>query len=141
MKNINKKKNNINPMAEAKKGKYFAKYSKESRERIRLGVEIYNVRKQRNMSQQELAKKAETTQKVISRIENGDVNIGYALLNRIGDILCFDYRNWEKIFNFTSPCLKINMNTTSYSTSSNFDLSKKREIFSVSKTKTVNKNF
>ena len=103
MKNINTKKMNNDPIAEARKGKYFEQYSKEARERIRLGVEIYNARETFGMSQQELAQKAQTTQKVISRIENGDVNIGFALLNRIAIILNFNYKNWGNVLNFNTP--------------------------------------
>ena len=103
MKNINNKKMNIDPIAKARKGKYFEQYSKEAKERIMLGVEIYNAREAFGMSQQELAQKAQTTQKVISRIENGDVNVGFALLNRISMVLNFNYKNWENIFKFDTP--------------------------------------
>ncbi len=100
---MNNKKINIDPIAEARKGRCFNKYSKEAKERIKLGVEIYNTRENLKISQQELAKKAETTQKVISRIENGDVNIGFSLLNRIANVLGFNNENWGRIFNFNTP--------------------------------------
>lgn len=100
MKNMNNKKTSRDPIIEARKGKYFSKYSKEAKERIRLGVEIYNTREKLGISQQELAKRVETTQKVISRIESGDVNIGFSLLNRIANALEFDCSNWSKILNF-----------------------------------------
>ncbi len=103
MKNINNKKINSDPIAEARKGKYFEQYSKEAKERIKLGVEIYNTREVLGMSQQELAEKAYTTQKVVSRIENGDVNIGFALLNRIASVLNFNYENWSNILEFSVP--------------------------------------
>ena len=103
MKNINNKKANIDPMAEVRKSKYFSEFSKEAKQRINLGVEIYNKRLSLSLSQQELAKKAKTTQKVISRIENGDVNIGFALLNKIAEALRFDYKNWGRVFNFAIP--------------------------------------
>lgn len=103
MKNIKTKKSNINLIAEAKKGPYFERFSKEARERIRLGVEIYNKRELMEISQQELAKRAETTQKVISNIENGDVNVGFSLLNRIAGVLNFNYSNWSNIFGFNIP--------------------------------------
>ena len=90
MKNIKAKKLNIDPIAEAKKGPYFERFSKEAKERIKLGVEIYNKRELMGISQQELAKRAETTQKVISNIENGDVNVGFSLLNRIATVLNFN---------------------------------------------------
>jgi transcriptional regulator with XRE-family HTH domain len=113
MKNTNKKDIQLDPMVEARKGKYFVKYSKEARDRIKLAVEIYNTREAMGMSQQKLAKIAETTQKVISRIESGDVNIGINLLNRIASALNFDYRNWGNIFNFNNPSTSIyNMHST-----------------------------
>jgi len=104
MKNIRSKKTSIDPMAEARKGKYFKQYSKEAKERIQLGVEIYNQREFLGVSQQKLAQEAQTTQKVISRVENGDVNIGFALLNRIASVLNFNYENWGTIFGFRVPC-------------------------------------
>jgi len=100
MKNIKAKKLNIDPIAEAKKGPYFERFSKEAKERIKLGVEIYNKRELMGISQQELAKRAETTQKVISNIENGDVNVGFSLLNRIATVLNFNCDNWSNILNF-----------------------------------------
>ncbi len=117
MKNMNNKKINIDPIAEARKGKYFNKYSKEAKERIKLGVEIHNTRESLKISQQDLAKKAETTQKVISRVENGDVNVGFSLLNRIADVLGFDHENWGRVFNFNTPYIIsfIGSNTASYS--------------------------
>jgi len=103
MKNIKAKKLNIDPIAEARKGPYFERFSKEARERIKLGVEIYNCREKAGMSQQELAKRAETTQKVISKIENGDVNVGFSLLNRIATVFNFNCDNWSNILNFNVP--------------------------------------
>jgi predicted transcriptional regulator len=100
MKDMSNMKTRIDPIAEARKGKYFNKLSQEAKERIRLGVEIYNTREALKMSQQSLAKKAQTTQKVISRIESGDVNVGLALLNKIAKALEFDHQNWSRIFNF-----------------------------------------
>lgn len=97
MKSINNKKTNIDPVAEARKEKHFARYYTEAKERIRLGVEIYNTREKLKISQQELARKAGTTQKVISKIENGDVNIGFSLLNRIANSLGFSYKNWSRV--------------------------------------------
>lgn len=98
MKTAKVKKTNIDPIAETKKGPYFEKFSKEAKERIKLAVEIYNKRDAMGMSQQELAKRAETTQKVISSIENADVNVGLSLLNRIASVLKFDNNSWSRIF-------------------------------------------
>jgi transcriptional regulator with XRE-family HTH domain len=107
MKNMNNKKLNIDPIAKARKGKYFEQFSREAKERIKLGVEIYNAREILGMSQQKLAKEAQTTQKVISRVENGDVNIGFALLNRIASVLNFNYRHWSNILDFSIPIFEV----------------------------------
>lgn len=103
MKNIANKKINADPIAKARKNKHFEQFSQEAKERIRLGIEIYQTRKALNINQQDLAKKALTTQKVISNIENGDVNVGFALLNRIANVLNLNCENWSRIFNFKIP--------------------------------------
>ena len=104
---MNNKKLNIDPIAEARRGKYFEQFSREAKERIALGVEIYNAREFLSMSQQKLAEEAQTTQKVISRVENGDVNIGFALLNRIASVLNFSYKNWSNILDFSIPIFEV----------------------------------
>lgn len=43
----------------------------EKSELIRIGETIYKLRKSRNMSQKELAEKAEISEVALSRIENG----------------------------------------------------------------------
>ena len=85
MKNINKK--NIDSMAKARKYKLFDDYSKEARSRIVLATEIYRARTKKGISQQELAKEIKTTQKVVSRIENAEVNLGIDLLYKITSYL------------------------------------------------------
>ncbi|HNR81560.1 MAG TPA: helix-turn-helix transcriptional regulator [Candidatus Pacearchaeota archaeon] len=50
------------------------------------------------MSQQELAKKAQTTQKRISNIENADVDLGMSAIYRISQALCFDSKTLADIF-------------------------------------------
>jgi len=104
MKNMNKK-NNLDPIAEIKKHSKFKRFSEEAEIRTRLAIEIYETRGIKKISQQELAKMAETTQKVISRIESGDVNIGIDLLQRIAKNLDFTIKNWANIFdkNFEMP--------------------------------------
>lgn len=103
MKNIHKKKVSKDPMAKARKDKNFSRYAEEADLRIRLAVEIYNNRKEKEISQQQLAKMVCTTQKVISNMENADVNIGLALLYRTGESLQFTAQNWSRIFNFNIP--------------------------------------
>jgi len=79
--------------------KQFKSFSESANLKLQLAVEIYNARIKINLTQQSLAKKAQTTQKVISKIENGDVNIGIELLNKIAKILHFDDTTFAGIFN------------------------------------------
>ena len=81
MKSTNKK--NIDPIAKAREYKLFDDYSKEARSRIVLATEIYKARTKKGISQQELAKQIKTTQKVVSKIENAEVNLGIDLLYKI----------------------------------------------------------
>jgi ribosome-binding protein aMBF1 (putative translation factor) len=81
MKNISKK--NIDPMAKARGYKEFDGYAKEARSRIILAAEIYKARTKKGISQQELAKQIKTTQKVVSKIENAEVNLGIDLMYKI----------------------------------------------------------
>lgn len=43
--NTKKRQTDIDPIVEAKKGKYFKKYSKEADEKIKLEIKNYNQRK------------------------------------------------------------------------------------------------
>lgn len=100
---MNKKQQQIDPMAEARKDKKFLSYVKDARTRIRLGVEVYNVRVALGMSQQELAKFTKTTQKMISNIEHGNVDVRFSTLNKIKESLNFQADNLAKIFDFIMP--------------------------------------
>jgi len=96
MKITNKK--NIDPIAEARKNKHFEKYSDEANVKIKFASAVYNARTKKRMSQQELAKKAQTTQKRISNIENADVDLGMNSIYRISQALCFDSKTLADIF-------------------------------------------
>lgn len=61
-------------------------YDEESL-KFKIAQTVYGKRKAKNLSQVKLAKKAHTTQKVISRIEHGEVSIGVDLLQRIATAL------------------------------------------------------
>ncbi|MFA5644563.1 MAG: helix-turn-helix domain-containing protein [Patescibacteria group bacterium] len=100
MKNINNKKKNTNPMKEAKRGPYFEQFSKEAKDRIALGVEIYNTRISLGISQQELARITKTTQKMISNIESANIDIRFSTLNKIKKALNFKSDNWARIYSF-----------------------------------------
>lgn len=108
MKNIIKKnKKSIDAMAEARRLKKFRELSKDVDLRLRLAVEIYKERVSLGLSQQDLAKKINSTQKVISNLENGDVNVGIDLVGRIASALNFTADNWSKIYNLIIPGYKI----------------------------------
>tara|TARA_Y100000310_G_scaffold333529_1_gene411266 strand:+ start:308 stop:634 length:327 start_codon:yes stop_codon:yes gene_type:complete len=80
MKNITK---TIDPISKARKHALFKEYSEDARARILLATEIYKARSKKGLTQQALAKAAETTQKVVSNIENGQVNVGLDLIFRM----------------------------------------------------------
>jgi len=103
MKNISKKKLTIDSMAEARADKKFLSYSQDAATRIKLGIEIYNTRTSQGMSQQKLARITKTTQKMISNIESGSVDIRFNTLNKIKVALNFQVANWSRIYNFAVP--------------------------------------
>jgi len=51
--------------------------------RYAIVKQLIKLRNSYNLSQSELAKRIGTTQAVISRIENGSVNVGVDMINRI----------------------------------------------------------
>lgn len=74
-------------MADAKKSNLFKKMAEEARIKILIADEVNRARKKLKMDQGELAKKAGTTQRIISNIESGQINIGASLLSRIAKAL------------------------------------------------------
>lgn len=82
-------------MAEAKKNPNWKFHSDDAKVRIKLAVEIYRVRNLLDLSQQELAKRAKTTQRIISKIEDGSYNVGIDLLARICKALHFNKNNFS----------------------------------------------
>jgi len=93
-------KDNIDVLSEVKKSKNFDQYMDAASVRIKLANEVSSVREALGITQPELAKIVNTTQAIISRIENYDVNIGIELLNRVAKKLEFKVNNWAKIFDF-----------------------------------------
>jgi transcriptional regulator with XRE-family HTH domain len=89
----------IDPIAEAIKSKKFQQYSKDIMPRMRLAVEVYNSRDALGLSQQALAKEISSTQKVVSKVENGDMNLGIELLNRFVEKLNFNSDTLARVFN------------------------------------------
>lgn len=100
---MKKMKKSIDPMTEARKNKKFSSYAKEASARIKLGAEIYKARIAKNLNQQELARLTKTTQKMISNLENGSVDVRYSTLNKIKEILDFQAENWSRIYDFSMP--------------------------------------
>lgn len=106
MKLINKKINR-DPIAEAKKNRNFNEYSQDSKMRLNFGIEVYNRRKELKLSQQKLANKIESSQKVISNIENGSVDMQSSTINRLNTVLKFSPQSWARIYDFQIPECKI----------------------------------
>jgi len=79
-------------VAKARKHSLFKKYSQEAKARILLAAEIYDARIKKGLSQQKLAKNIKTTQKEISKTENGQINVGVDLIYEIAKNLDFKFR-------------------------------------------------
>ena len=77
------KTNHVDAIAEARRHPRYGEYAQEARARIVLATEVYRAREKKGLSQQALAKRAKTTQKVISKVENGEVNVGIDLMFKI----------------------------------------------------------
>jgi DNA-binding Xre family transcriptional regulator len=66
----------------------FAKEFDALREEFALAREVIELRKQRNMTQKELAEKAGTSQPAIARLESGRYrNVSLAFLRKVGKAL------------------------------------------------------
>ncbi|MFA6106645.1 MAG: helix-turn-helix transcriptional regulator [Patescibacteria group bacterium] len=82
------------------KDKEFKKYFDEYGKQLEISYAILKLRKARNMSQSELAKKIGTTQSNIARLEAGRENFTVAFLNKIasalGGKLCVTIHEKEK---------------------------------------------
>ena len=83
MKNMKKVNGRVDVLLDARKEEDFQMFKDEAQARINLGVQVYRVRTERNFSQQELAKRLKTTQRIISDIERAEVNVGIGILSRI----------------------------------------------------------
>lgn len=96
-KKMNKKTNIINRL---KNNIEFQEKIKDATLRIRLANEVNITRDVMGISQPKLAELAKTTQAIISRVENYEVNIGLDLLGRIAEALNFSEKNWSNVFGF-----------------------------------------
>jgi ribosome-binding protein aMBF1 (putative translation factor) len=126
MKNISRKK--IDVLAKIQKSKKFQESYKDSMVKTRLAVEIYNARKQMEWSQQKLAKKINSTQKVISKLENADVNVGIELLRKIFDEFNFNSDTLARIFNRHVVFWSFGSNPKNSETKTEFSKSEENKI-------------
>lgn len=74
-------------LAEKLKDPVFRKAYEAECLRYEIAAKIRETRKNMHLTQMELAKEASTTQKVISKIENGEVAIGVDLLQKVTQAL------------------------------------------------------
>ena len=98
MKNMNNKIKYDQIVKSLKKDKKFKRYEYDAKVKLNFGIELLRKRREQGLTQEEFAKKIETTQKVISKIENGDVDVGICMLCRISKALNFKQENFNNIF-------------------------------------------
>lgn len=84
MKNTKKE---TDPIREIKNNPFYKKISEETDALMKLAIEVNVARNFQGLSQQELAKNADTTQKEISKIESGDINARFNTIRKIAKIL------------------------------------------------------
>ncbi|MEX5938173.1 helix-turn-helix transcriptional regulator [Mammaliicoccus sciuri] len=65
---------------------HLAHEYKEARNKLRAAMLVVNLRKENGWSQRELAKKLNKPQSTIARIENGDVNPSFGLMDEIANL-------------------------------------------------------
>ena len=95
---MNNIKNYNEIIQELKKNNRFERYENDAKIKLNVGIEVLRARKNQNLSQGELAKNIATTQKVISKIENGEVDVGVCMLSRISKNLNLTTENFANIF-------------------------------------------
>lgn len=118
MKNTSKK---PDAMRDALNSKNYKILRAESSVRLKFAVEVYDARIKLGFTQSQLAKMVSTTQKVISKIENAEVNLGIHLIKRVADSLNFTSDNLARVFNrpFIASLI-VSTDVTESSTQSNF---------------------
>jgi predicted transcriptional regulator len=66
----------------AKSDEFLREYNKEN-ERIQVAVALMRLREAEGLTQRQLAEKVGKPQSTIARIENGNMNVSYGILNEI----------------------------------------------------------
>ena len=88
MKKINKNISFVEHLSESLKSPEFANAFQEEKEKLRIALKIAELRKEKGLSQAELAQELGTTQSVISRLENASYeNYTIRTLIKIAHIL------------------------------------------------------
>lgn len=70
----------------------FIKMKKEASFKVKIQVMVYKAREKAKMSQQELARRVGTTQRIISNIESGLYCPGVFMFARIAEVLGMDVK-------------------------------------------------
>ncbi len=74
-------------LAQQMKNKAFRKDYEEESQRLEIAYQILQLRKQQKLSQEELARKLDTTQSVVARMESGQQNFTTDTLKKIASAL------------------------------------------------------
>jgi transcriptional regulator with XRE-family HTH domain len=89
MKNINKKE--TDPIMAIRNHPLYEKIKDEVDGLMKLAIEVNVARTAQGLSQQALAKKVGTTQKEISKVESGDIDIRFNTLRKIAKTLGLNF--------------------------------------------------
>ena len=95
---MNNKNKKISDLNSTRRHPAYKKFLGIMDARVKLAIEINEARTRKEWSQQTLAKEAKTTQKVISKIESGDTNVGFDLLKKIAGPLDLRFQIGKTIF-------------------------------------------
>lgn len=79
-------------LAQQMKNKVFRKAYKEESQRLEIAYKILQLRKKHHLSQKELARKLDTTQSVVARIEAGQQNFTTDTLQKIASVFKRDLK-------------------------------------------------
>ena len=72
-------------LAQQMKNKEFKKAYAEEGQRLRIAYQILQLRKREKLSQKQFARKLDTTQSVVARIESGKQNLSTNTLQKIAN--------------------------------------------------------